>query len=38
VVKLDGTLLRHLTLDTSRSYQPTGLPRSYPRGGSRVPR
>jgi hypothetical protein len=28
IVTLDSTLLRHLTLDTSRTYQPSGLPRS----------
>ena len=38
VVTWNGELLRHLTLDTSRAYQPSGSPRSYPRGGSRVPR
>ncbi len=38
VVTWDGTLLRQLTLDTSKAYQPSGEPRSYPRGGSRVPR
>jgi hypothetical protein len=38
IVTLDGTLLRHLTLDTSRSYQPSGLPRRQPCEGSRVPR
>jgi transposase InsO family protein len=27
IVTFDGTLLRHLTLDTSRAYQPSGLPR-----------
>ncbi len=27
IVTMDGTLLRHLTLDTSRAYQPSGLPR-----------
>jgi hypothetical protein len=27
IVTLDGTLLRHLTLDTTRAYQPSGLPR-----------
>ena len=38
IVTLDGTLLRHLTLDTSRTYQPSGLPRTRVREGSRVPR
>jgi transposase InsO family protein len=38
VVTWNGELLRHLTLDTSKAYQPSGLPRSYRRGGSRVPR
>jgi transposase InsO family protein len=27
IVTLDGTLLRHLILDTTRTYQPSGLPR-----------
>jgi transposase InsO family protein len=27
IVTFDGTLLRHLTLDTTRTYQPSGLPR-----------
>ena len=38
VVTSNGELLRQFTLDTSRAYQPSGLPRNYPRGGSRVPR
>ena len=38
IVTLDGTLLRHLILDTTRAYQPTGLPRNKVREGSRVPR
>jgi hypothetical protein len=38
IVTLDGTLLRHLTLDTPRTYQPSGLPRTRVREGSRVPR
>jgi transposase InsO family protein len=38
VVTWHGELLRHFTLDTSRAYQASGLPRNYPRGGSRVPR
>jgi hypothetical protein len=28
IVTLNGTLLRHLTLDTTRTYQPSGLPRT----------
>ncbi len=27
IVTWEGTLLRHFTLDTSRAYQPSGLPR-----------
>lgn len=27
IVTMDGTLLRHFTLDTSKAYQPSGLPR-----------
>ena len=38
IVTLDGTLLRHLTLDTSRTYQPSGLSRTRVREGSCVPR
>jgi transposase InsO family protein len=38
IVTLDGTLLRHLILDTTRAYQPSGLPRNKVREGSRVPR
>jgi hypothetical protein len=38
IVTLDGTLLRHLILDTTKAYQPTGLPRNKVREGSRVPR
>ena len=38
IVTLDGTLLRHLIIDTTRAYQPTGLPRNKVREGSRVPR
>jgi hypothetical protein len=34
----DGTLLRQLTLDTTRTYQPSGLPRYRVREGSDVPR
>jgi transposase InsO family protein len=38
IVTLDGTLLRQLILDTTRAYQPSGLPRVKVREGSRVPR
>ncbi len=38
IVTLEGTLLRHLILDTTRTYQPSGLPRPRVREGSRVPR
>jgi hypothetical protein len=31
LVTLDGSLLRNLTLDTSRTYQPSGLPRQNPK-------
>ena len=27
IVTMDGTLLRHFMLDTSRAYRPSGLPR-----------
>jgi hypothetical protein len=37
-VTFDGTPLRQLTLDTSRVYQPSGLPRYRVREGSDVPR
>ena len=38
IVTFDGTLLRHLTLDPSRTYQPSGLSRYKVREGSDVPR
>ena len=42
IVTLDGTLLRHLTLDTSRTYQPSGgtvaLSRTTRRNASGEPR
>jgi len=38
IVTFDGTLLRHLTLDPSRPYQPSGLSRYRVREGSDVPR
>jgi transposase InsO family protein len=38
IVTLDGKLLRQLTLDTTRRYQPSGLPRYRVREGSDVPR
>ena len=38
VVTFDGKLLRQLTLDTTRRYQPSGLPRYRVREGSDVPR
>jgi hypothetical protein len=38
IVTFDGKLLRQLTLDTTRIYQPSGLPRSRIREGSDVPR
>ena len=38
VVTVDGKLLRQLTLDTTRRYQPSGLPRYMVREGSDVPR
>jgi transposase InsO family protein len=38
VVTFDGKLLRQLTLDTTRTYQPSGLPRYRVREGSDVPR
>jgi transposase InsO family protein len=37
IVTVDGKLLRHLTLDTTRRYQPSGLPRYRVREGSDVP-
>lgn len=37
IVTFDGRLLRHLTLDPTRTYQPTGLPRNKVREGSDVP-
>ena len=36
IVTFDGTLLRQLTLDTTRRYQPSGLPRYRVREGSDV--
>ena len=38
IVTFDGKLLRQLTLDTTRTYQPSGLPRYRVREGSDVPR
>lgn len=38
IVTFEGTLLRHLTLDPTRTYQPSGLPRYRVREGSDVPR
>jgi transposase InsO family protein len=38
IVTFDGKLLRHLILDPSRTYQPSGLPRNRVREGSAVPR
>jgi Integrase core domain len=38
ILTLEGTLLRQLTLDTTRTYQPSGLPRYRVREGSDVPR
>jgi hypothetical protein len=38
IVSFDGKLLRHLILDPSRTYQPSGLPRNRVREGSAVPR
>lgn len=38
IVTFDGTLLRQLTLDPTRRYQPSGLPRFRVREGSGVPR
>jgi len=38
IVTFDGKLLRQLILDTSRTYQPSGLPRYRVREGSDVPR
>jgi hypothetical protein len=38
IVTFDGKLLRQLTLDTTRRYQPSGLPRCRVREGSDVPR
>jgi hypothetical protein len=37
VVTFDGKVLRQLTLDTTRTYQPSGLPRYRVREGSDVP-
>jgi transposase InsO family protein len=37
IVTFDGKLLRQLTLDTTRTYQPSGLPRYRVREGSDVP-
>ena len=36
IVTFDGKLLRQLTLDTTRRYQPSGLPRYRAREGSDV--
>ena len=38
IVTFDGKLLRQLTLDPTRTYQPSGLPRYRVREGSDVPR
>ena len=38
IVTFDGRLLRQLRLDTTRRYQPSGLPRYRVREGSDVPR
>jgi transposase InsO family protein len=38
IMTLDGTLLRQFTLDPTRRYQPSGLPRYRVREGSDVPR
>jgi hypothetical protein len=38
IVTFEGQLLRHFTLDPTRRYQPSGLPRTRVREGSDVPR